>query len=120
MITINVKPALDLDPAAAKVLRSDTGVGLLDAAGEVPDAGMPWPNGGLTLVLLRDGVILRADDPVFATQDEGDAPDPVAADVPKTDASKTGPTVQFPAPAPAAPAAQTSKAPVVQDAPTAK
>ncbi len=66
MTPIYVKPAPGLDPAAAKVLKSDTGVGLLDVAGNVPEAGTPWPNGGLTLILLRDGVILRADDPVFA------------------------------------------------------
>ncbi len=65
MITIYVKPAPSLDPTAVKVLKSDTGVGLLDAAGNVPEGGMPWPNGGLTLILLRDGAILRADDPAF-------------------------------------------------------
>ena len=115
MITINVKPAPGLDPAAAKVLKSDTGVGLLDAAGNVPEAGMPWPNGGLTLRLLTEGIILRADDPAFAEPDEDDEPAPGSSS--QGDALKTGPTVQPPVPVASAPVTPSPKA--SPDAPAA-
>lgn len=105
MTTIYVKPAPDLDPAAAKVLKSDNGVGLLDAMGKVPDAGMPWPNGGITFALLRDRVILRADDPVFdeAAKAKADAAAKEKSDAaaPQAPAS-TGETASAPAAAPSA------------------
>ena len=76
MTAIFVKPAPTLPLAVAKILKSDTGVGLLDAAGNVPESGMPWPMGGLTARLLTDGTIFRADDPIFTVLAVPDEPAP--------------------------------------------
>ena len=66
MNTIQVKPAPDLPDAAAKAIVHPASGSLLDASGKVPADGRPWLYDGFTCRMLTEGVILYADDPVYA------------------------------------------------------
>jgi len=90
MTTIAIKP----NPAkpSALALKHPVSGALIDAQGNVPDAGREWLYDGFTCRMLVDGAVLRADDPIFAAPKRDDASKPVVdplkvPDQPGVDAS---------------------------------